>query len=274
MGHRANSVLIENGQHSIFFSRWGAAHAPAVPLAGPAVTVAYIRGLTPVETLLDDPWAEGGMLCDLDRRSYSVWGGFDLARKPYLRCYLLAAVRRLWPGWQVEWMNDDLVELANVELANVVGLEPATLMDAQPPRQRQRVQVTPSVRNAHTLSTLRRPPKWVTASLLREHALRAVLLGPPGLNGMVGSQRLALPNEREKVRRLPTAFASISTHRRTPSGSHLRGTVMSTRFLRCTIGGRTGRCTLTIQGTIPMSRSLAAPLHASPCLPSGPSPSW
>lgn len=66
MGHRANYVLIADGQPTIYFSRWGALRIPAVVLSGPEATLAYVRQLTPDDSLLDDTWAEGGMLLDLD----------------------------------------------------------------------------------------------------------------------------------------------------------------------------------------------------------------
>lgn len=60
MGHRANYVLIADGQPSIYFSRWGALSIPAVVLSGPEATLAYVHQLTPDDSLLEDTWAEGG----------------------------------------------------------------------------------------------------------------------------------------------------------------------------------------------------------------------
>lgn len=68
-------MIIEHGQTQIFFSRWGALTIPSVLLSGPAGTLEYIRQLTPDEALLDNVWAEGGVLVNVDTHRTLFWGG-------------------------------------------------------------------------------------------------------------------------------------------------------------------------------------------------------
>ena len=112
LGHRANYVIIENGQAQIFFSRWGAVTIPSVLLSGPERTLAYIRQLTPDESLLDDIWAEGGVLVNIDTQRALFWGGVSISMHPYLRRPLLAALRVLWPGWSIDWAMFGVADLA------------------------------------------------------------------------------------------------------------------------------------------------------------------
>jgi hypothetical protein len=77
IGHRANYVLIEGGQPTIFFSRWGAVVIPSLLLCGPEMTLAYVRGLDPDDDLLDDVWAEVGMVLNIDRHEVRFFGGED-----------------------------------------------------------------------------------------------------------------------------------------------------------------------------------------------------
>jgi hypothetical protein len=112
MGNRANYVLIEEGHHQIYFSRWGAPTIPSVLLSGPVATIAFVRALTPDDEILDEVWAEGGMLLDIDNRRLRFFGGVKVASAPYLQRPLLRVLRRLWPGWSVEWALLGIADLA------------------------------------------------------------------------------------------------------------------------------------------------------------------
>jgi hypothetical protein len=80
---RANYVLVEGGQPRIHFSRWGALSIPALLLSGPDATVTFVRGLTLDAELLNDTWAEGGLLIDMDARLARFWGGQHIQRRPF-----------------------------------------------------------------------------------------------------------------------------------------------------------------------------------------------
>ncbi len=84
MGNRANYVIVEYGQAQIFFSRWGALTIPSVLLSGPEETLVYIRQLTPAESLLDNVWAESGVLVNVDTHHALFWGAIAL---PSTRIY-------------------------------------------------------------------------------------------------------------------------------------------------------------------------------------------
>lgn len=81
-------------------------------LSGPEGTLEYIRQLTPGESLLNDVWAEGGVLVNVDRQSTLFWGGDAIAEYSYLRRPLLAALSLLWPGWSIDWAPFGVEDLA------------------------------------------------------------------------------------------------------------------------------------------------------------------
>ena len=112
MGNRANYVVIEGGRSEIYFSRWGAPYIPAVLLAGPEATVAYVRALTPDNDLLDCVWAEGGISLDIDQRELRFFGGVKVASAPYVRRLLLDVLRANWSGWSVDWARFGIADLA------------------------------------------------------------------------------------------------------------------------------------------------------------------
>ncbi len=204
MGHRANYVVIENGQAQIYFSRWGALTIPAVVLSGPEATIAYVRGLTPDTSLLDCVWAEGGMLLNLDQYHMLFWGGDDIDHSPYLRRPLLAVLHRLWPGWAVDWAMFDVADLAQgvgwdvnrvlkTEFDNTIFLEGegALLTDEE-------VQASPpDGESRKTLLTVR----WQTGVVKDYHfsfyATHLLSLGPHLLELMSSRPGDQLPLEQE-----------------------------------------------------------------------------
>lgn len=112
LGNRANYVIIENRHAHIFFSRWGALDIPSVMLSGAEATLAYMRQLTPIDSLLNNVWAEGGILLDVDTHHALFWGGDSIALHPYLRRPLLAVLPLLWPGWSINWALFGVADLA------------------------------------------------------------------------------------------------------------------------------------------------------------------
>jgi hypothetical protein len=113
MGHRANYVLVEQGKPTMYYTHWGSKEIPALLLAGPERTWEYVQRATPCEELLDSVWAEGGLLIDRDHRRLLFWGGEDILCVPYLRRFLLPALRQLWPEWIVEWALHGVADLAD-----------------------------------------------------------------------------------------------------------------------------------------------------------------
>ena len=80
MGQRANLVLVEDGKYQLFYSHWCANTLPRDLFWGPEHAVAFIRLQRAVDESgwLDDVWAEGGALLDLDRKRCLLYGGEDI----------------------------------------------------------------------------------------------------------------------------------------------------------------------------------------------------
>lgn len=106
-------MLIENGQKQIFYSHFGAITVATVLLAGPEDTLKYIRELEPTEYLMNNIWAEGGILYNADERRVMFWGGDTIAAYPYLRRPLLKLLPALWPGWSIDWAMHGVADLAS-----------------------------------------------------------------------------------------------------------------------------------------------------------------
>lgn len=192
MGNRANYVLIEGGQRRLYFSRWGAPVIPAVLLSGPEATIAYARALTPTTDLLDEDWAEGDVLLDCDQRIVRFFGGVGIQEKPYLRRTLLRALRRIWPGWDVNWTCFGVADLA---LA--IGQEPASerLPETVYSTREADVRVVEDISKASGIVTVRWGDGHVTDQLLALTCMRALALGPRLLDLLRDAPGVMLPTE-------------------------------------------------------------------------------
>lgn len=138
MGARANYVLIEGGAISIYYSHWGAMSVPAVVIDGPDATIAYIRELGPHAGLMEDNWAEGGILLDVDRRELLFFGGANIAFSPPLQRIFLRIMRHVWQGWSVVWAGREIFDIASYPgVADFLEIDPASLIGYHEPETDQ-----------------------------------------------------------------------------------------------------------------------------------------
>ncbi|HEU4785650.1 MAG TPA: hypothetical protein VFS83_20080 [Ktedonobacterales bacterium] len=129
MGARANYVLIEDGALSIYYFHWGAMSVPAVVIDGPDATIAYIREQGSDAGLMDDNWAEGGILLDVDRRALLFFGGENIIFSPPWQRIFLRMMRRVWQGWSIAWAGREILDIASYPgVAEFLGIDPSSLI--------------------------------------------------------------------------------------------------------------------------------------------------
>lgn len=135
MGVRANYVLIEGGAIDIYYSHWGAMHVPAIVIDGLDATRASIRDEGPTtESLMDDIWAEGGILLDVDRRALLFFGGENIMFSPPWQRIFLRMMRRVWPGWSIAWAGRGIVDIASYPgVADFLRINPSSLIRRNEP---------------------------------------------------------------------------------------------------------------------------------------------
>lgn len=133
MGARANYVIIEDGAIDIYYSHWGAMYVPEVVIDGPEATRAYIRDEAPTTgSLMNDIWAEGGILLDMDRRSLLFFGGENIRFSPPWQRIFLHMMRSVWQGWSVAWAARGIVDIgAYPGVAESLRIDPASLIQSR-----------------------------------------------------------------------------------------------------------------------------------------------
>jgi hypothetical protein len=118
MGQRANLITVENGRYTVRYDHWVANRLDDVLFWGAGYALEYFDVQEEVgdEGWLDEIWAEGGAVLDLDKKHLLWWGGEDVLYELPLRRVYLKLQKRVWDGWTIEWAHR-----GNVDLAEYVG---------------------------------------------------------------------------------------------------------------------------------------------------------
>ena len=109
MGHRSNTIIIQNGDAFVRSSHWGALSIPDCLTVGP---VAFLS--PPDEEPADEPrlclydsaWCEGFVCVDHDRKQVLYDSGQSEAyQEPDVRYFLMQKVLASWPGWNLYFVG-------------------------------------------------------------------------------------------------------------------------------------------------------------------------
>src|ERR1700743_2655913 len=105
MGQCANLIVISNGQADVYYTHHRANTLDQDLFWGPQYALGFIRAqrqVTPND-LLNELWAQGGAVMDLDQKRLIWFGGEDVSCWLPLRRVHVDLMGRLWQGWTVEW---------------------------------------------------------------------------------------------------------------------------------------------------------------------------
>lgn len=115
MGHRANYVLLrEDRSHTLHYSHWGAQDLAREAFWGPQRAIALIEAQEQVQRdgLMDENFAEGGLMVDQGRRALVLFAPGIFGRHVALRRIYLDLLRATWHGWSVRWAAEGQAEIA------------------------------------------------------------------------------------------------------------------------------------------------------------------
>ena len=175
MGQRANLLLVRGGDYELYYTHWGAGTLPADLFWGPEWAERFVRAQQRVDETgwLDDVWAEGGALLDLDRHRVLVYGGEDLANEAPLRRRYLELMRRVWRDWEVHWAHEGIAALADY-----VGHPRREVLTADPRDAVCSLEAPPEPRFVQCLGSVRWAQRGIRLYPLHEHPLEYVACGP------------------------------------------------------------------------------------------------
>jgi hypothetical protein len=115
MGQRANLLIVENGRYRLFYSHWCANTLPTDLFWGPDYAVKFIQMQQEGDQSdwLDEVWAEGAAVVDLDKKAFLLFGGEDIDCDVPLRRVYLECLARVWRPWTVEWAYEGIASIAD-----------------------------------------------------------------------------------------------------------------------------------------------------------------
>ncbi|MNI04878.1 hypothetical protein D3C73_578160 [compost metagenome] len=126
MGQRANLILVRNGSYQLYYNHWCANRLDEELFWGPEESLAFIESQNLTEEWLDDRWAEGGVLMDIDHQVLLWYGGENILYDIPLRRQLFTLMQTLWCDWELRWASAGIVDMAkylNVPLEQVRSVE-------------------------------------------------------------------------------------------------------------------------------------------------------
>ena len=115
MGHRANFVVIRDGEAKAYYDQWAALGCVFSFAAGPDEACGAVSACEPIDELMEWAFAEGGYLIDFDEKTAIAFGcpadldefaEFDeVADSSFLEggLPLLQQVAPNWAGWKLVW---------------------------------------------------------------------------------------------------------------------------------------------------------------------------
>lgn len=131
MGQRCDLVVIEGGRRERYYSHWAANRLDLELFWGPTQAARFIRAQQDVAAdahWLDEIWAEGGAVLDLDRRALTWYGGEDMVFDvPQRRRYHELAAHP-WRRFELSWAHEGVADLADT-----LGLARATVLNPREP---------------------------------------------------------------------------------------------------------------------------------------------
>lgn len=202
----ASYVVIEGGQVHMYFSRTDGQFMPRILLAGPEATLAYVHTLDPSDGLVTADWARGGAVIDADRRALRFFGGEDIMYEAYLRRPVLRAMRRRWPGWDVGWAHNGIVDLAKSaghDIEASLGKPhfdfPRLAEGPGPIIPERDAQAVDSPQEAQSVLSVRWPGGGVCDYLLVPFLDRVLSLGPRLLEVLADQPPAPLPREDDQL---------------------------------------------------------------------------
>ncbi|WP_289138437.1 hypothetical protein [uncultured Brevibacillus sp.] len=110
MGQRANLIVVRDNTYDLYYSHWCANTLPKDLFWGEQYAIQYIEMQTRVDESgwLDDVWAEGGAVLDVDKKKLVFYGGEDILYNIPLRNLYLKLMRKIWHAYDLPNLSEQL----------------------------------------------------------------------------------------------------------------------------------------------------------------------
>lgn len=113
MGQRGNYIIKHGNTLNIRYTHWRANRICADLYLGEKAFIRYTQECKPVEQLLEEPWIEGCVIVDQDKKELSFWS-LEIHFNPPIIQYYLAQLQRKWPGWAVRLLRNRMYDVEKI----------------------------------------------------------------------------------------------------------------------------------------------------------------
>jgi len=117
MGHRANLILVENKTPKIYSDHWDGQKTPNLLAQGLVYCENHFKGLKEDGYLMDNVWAEGGILIDKDKQNVLFFNVEFLESVALQNAFINYLEQNIWINWTIKWAfrgNVDFAEYLNL----------------------------------------------------------------------------------------------------------------------------------------------------------------
>jgi hypothetical protein len=148
MGQRANLLIVRNQSYELYYSHWCANTLPVSLFWGEQYAIRFIELQKRVDESgwLDDKWAEGGAVLDVERKVLLFYGGEDVLYDVPLQNGLLRLMKNNWPGWETRWAHEGTAYVG-YPADKVLSIREASRHEASlaPPEEKKWIDLVASV---------------------------------------------------------------------------------------------------------------------------------
>ncbi|MFF2483836.1 hypothetical protein [Paenibacillus sp. NPDC058071] len=113
MGQRANLVILQANGYELYYNHWCANTLPNELFWGENHARSFIEAQAKVanDDWLNEVWAEGGALMDLENRKLLFFGGEEERYNiPYRRLFI-KLMDIVWEDWEIEWAEEGIISI-------------------------------------------------------------------------------------------------------------------------------------------------------------------
>lgn len=110
MGQRANYIIIDGSSSNIRYTHWRANRITADLYLGEKAFMRYVNDCKPVDELLYEPWVEGCVIIDQNKKQLSFWSQ-EIHYNPVIIEFYLAKLQEQWSGWTIKLLRNRMYDV-------------------------------------------------------------------------------------------------------------------------------------------------------------------
>lgn len=135
MGQRANYIIKQGDQLTIYYNHWRANLISSDLYIGEKRFLEFVNSCTPDKELIEEPWIEGCVIIDLSANHLYFWS-FEFTKDTSVVAYYILELKKKWKGWKVEVLKNRMYDAEKI-----LGIDYISKQELQEPRKLKKAEV-------------------------------------------------------------------------------------------------------------------------------------